>query len=256
MSGSTSASHCSTRGMRTFNELTFHVANRITRRPPSSQPGGVDAAVASRRSLRFGWRCRELRIRLSLAATDDASGGPPAVLGPRRRARASGETTSSAGVEVRVDVRLEAARGAAFFAGARAAVAFLAVGSPGGFLDNVGGGRLRRRRRLRRRSPIFFAARGCAAFLAGAFAGDAAAFLAAVFRAAAFFAGGAAAPAASATTASPSCGSTTEAMFGTAQSMLRRAGAKLATTSVTASPTFITSRALRGGGSDISRSGT
>ncbi len=89
-----------------------------------------------------------------------------------------------------------------------------------------------------------------------AFAGDAAAFFAVVFLAAAFLAGGAAAPAASAATASPSCGSTTEAMFGTAQSMLRRAGAKLATTSVTASPTFITSRALRGGGSDISRSGT
>jgi hypothetical protein len=38
--------------------------------------------------------------------------------------------------------------------------------------------------------------------------------------------------------------------------MLRRAGAKLVTTSVTASPSFITSRALRGGGSPIRRSGT
>ena len=43
---------------------------------------------------------------------------------------------------------------------------------------------------------------------------------------------------------------------GRARSMLRRDGAKLSTTRVTASPCFITSRALRGGGLPISRSGT
>ena len=46
------------------------------------------------------------------------------------------------------------------------------------------------------------------------------------------------------------------AIAGTARSTLRRAGAKFTTTSVTASPTRIASRALRGGGSPISRSGT
>ena len=46
------------------------------------------------------------------------------------------------------------------------------------------------------------------------------------------------------------------AMSGTAQSMLRRDGAKLTTTRVTDSPSFITLRALGGGGSAISRSGT
>ena len=45
-------------------------------------------------------------------------------------------------------------------------------------------------------------------------------------------------------------------MSGSAQSMLRRAGAKLTTTTVTDSPSFITLRALGGGGSAISRSGT
>ena len=42
----------------------------------------------------------------------------------------------------------------------------------------------------------------------------------------------------------------------TARSMLRRAAAKLSTTSVIASPIFMNSRALRGAGSAISRSGT
>ncbi len=46
------------------------------------------------------------------------------------------------------------------------------------------------------------------------------------------------------------------AMSGTAQSILRRSGAKLTTTSVTDSPICITLRALGGGGSAISRSGT
>ena len=46
------------------------------------------------------------------------------------------------------------------------------------------------------------------------------------------------------------------AKSGSAQSMLRRAGAKLTTTTVTDSPTFITLFALRGAGSAISRSGT
>ena len=41
-----------------------------------------------------------------------------------------------------------------------------------------------------------------------------------------------------------------------ASSMLRRAAAKLDTTSVTASPIFMNSRALRGAGSAIRRSGT
>ena len=45
-------------------------------------------------------------------------------------------------------------------------------------------------------------------------------------------------------------------MPATARSMLRRAGAKLSTTSVTASPIFMNSRALRGAGSAISRRGT
>ena len=51
-------------------------------------------------------------------------------------------------------------------------------------------------------------------------------------------------------------GSTAVAIAGTARSMLRRAGAKLSTTSVTDSPTFMNSRALRGAGSAISRRGT
>ena len=51
-------------------------------------------------------------------------------------------------------------------------------------------------------------------------------------------------------------GSPIGATFGIARSMLRRAGAKLVTTSVTASSSFMTSRALRGGGSPISRNGT
>ena len=42
----------------------------------------------------------------------------------------------------------------------------------------------------------------------------------------------------------------------TARSMLRRAAAKLSTTKVIASPTFMNSRALRGAGSAMSRSGT
>ena len=46
------------------------------------------------------------------------------------------------------------------------------------------------------------------------------------------------------------------AMSGTAQSMLRRSGAKLTTTSVTDSPSFITLRALVGAGFAIRRSGT
>ena len=45
-------------------------------------------------------------------------------------------------------------------------------------------------------------------------------------------------------------------MPATARSMLRRAGAKLSTTSVTASPIFMNSRALRGAGSAIRRRGT
>ncbi len=45
-------------------------------------------------------------------------------------------------------------------------------------------------------------------------------------------------------------------MSGTAQSMLRRSGAKLTTTRVTDSPIFITLRALGGAGSAISRNGT
>jgi hypothetical protein len=178
--------------------------------------------------------------------------------GPRRRARAAGETTSSGGAELGDDVRLLTPRAAVFRAGVAVAADFLAVGplaasvatpATGGFavlaaafLVVLG-------------SATFLATRGWVAFLAGDFVA-AGTFFAAVFLAAARFAGGSAPPAASATTASPSCGSTTEAMLGTAQSMLRRAGAKLATTSVTASPIFITSRALRGGGSDISRRGT
>ena len=51
-------------------------------------------------------------------------------------------------------------------------------------------------------------------------------------------------------------GSVAVAIAGTARSMLRRAGAKLSTTNVTDSPTFMNSRALRGAGSAISRSGT
>ena len=46
------------------------------------------------------------------------------------------------------------------------------------------------------------------------------------------------------------------AMVGMARSMLRRAGAKLSTTSVTDSPTFMNSRALRGAGSAIRLNGT
>jgi tungstate transport system substrate-binding protein len=46
------------------------------------------------------------------------------------------------------------------------------------------------------------------------------------------------------------------AMAGTARSMLRRVGAKLSTTRATASPSFMNSRALRGAGSAIIRSGT
>ena len=46
------------------------------------------------------------------------------------------------------------------------------------------------------------------------------------------------------------------AMSGTAQSMLRRSGAKLTTTRVTDSPSLMTVRALGGVGSAISRSGT
>ncbi|MEZ5247729.1 MAG: hypothetical protein R2713_00475 [Ilumatobacteraceae bacterium] len=53
-----------------------------------------------------------------------------------------------------------------------------------------------------------------------------------------------------------SAGGFTVAIPATARSMLRRAGAKLSTTSVTASPIFMYSRALRGAGSAISRSGT
>jgi hypothetical protein len=51
-------------------------------------------------------------------------------------------------------------------------------------------------------------------------------------------------------------GGTAFAIDVVARSMLLRAGAKLSTTRVTASPIFMNSRALRGGGSDISRSGT
>ena len=45
-------------------------------------------------------------------------------------------------------------------------------------------------------------------------------------------------------------------MPGTQRSMLRRVALKLTTTSSTSSPIFMTSRALRGAGSAISRSGT
>ena len=63
---------------------------------------------------------------------------------------------------------------------------------------------------------------------------------------------------ASASSTSSGVGTTSAfgAICGTARSMLRRAGAKLVTTNVTASPTRITSRALRGAGSLIIRSGT
>ena len=46
------------------------------------------------------------------------------------------------------------------------------------------------------------------------------------------------------------------AIVGIARSMLRRAGAKLSTTSVIDSPIFMNSRALRGAGSAIRLSGT
>ena len=45
-------------------------------------------------------------------------------------------------------------------------------------------------------------------------------------------------------------------MPGTQRSMLRRVALKLTTTSSTSSPIFMTSRALRGAGSAINRSGT
>ena len=45
-------------------------------------------------------------------------------------------------------------------------------------------------------------------------------------------------------------------MPGTHRSMLRRVALKLTTTSSTSSPIFMTSRALRGAGSAINRSGT
>ena len=277
MSGSTSASHCSTRGRRTFNELMFQVANRITRRPPSSQPdcgvaAGSSEAHLRRRSVR---RQQSARLLVATRPTDRCGawrssghvGGPaPRARRPRRAAGTSAWSW----------------HGARPSRGDRAAVVFLAIGSvavgsvaagswadcclvagslvacswrmargcpwlvpstplpsswrmAGGLLGRWRlGGLLGRRLRRRRRRPSSPPSSWPAAFLVD----------------------GAAAPAASAATASPSWGSTTEAMFGTAQSMLRRAGAKLATTSVTASPTFITSRALRGGGSDIRRSGT
>src|SRR5262249_3333815 len=51
-------------------------------------------------------------------------------------------------------------------------------------------------------------------------------------------------------------GATAGAMAGTARSMLRFAGPNATTTRVTDSPSAITSRALRGAGSAINRSGT
>ena len=47
-----------------------------------------------------------------------------------------------------------------------------------------------------------------------------------------------------------------DATVGIARSMLRRVGAKLSTTSVTDSPTFMNSRALRGAGSAMRLNGT
>ncbi|MDQ3312430.1 MAG: hypothetical protein M3517_10030 [Actinomycetota bacterium] len=115
-------------------------------------------------------------------------------------------------------------------------------------------------------SAVFFAAvffsavflvEGAAAFFVVA---EDAFLVAAVVFAAAFFVDAARFLAgflsATASTGSGSGRSSDAAIAGKARSMLRRAGEKLATTNVMASPTAIALRALRGGGSEISCSGT
>jgi hypothetical protein len=123
------------------------------------------------------------------------------------------------------------------------------------------------------------------AFFAGAFFSAGACFFAVVFPAAAFFAGAAfsagacfsadvflaarflgagltaseldaASAAACSDWSALASAIAASAMSGTAQSILRRSGAKLTTTNVTDSPSFITLRALVGVGSAMSRSGT
>ena len=80
-SGPTSASHCSTRCWRTFNELTFHVANRIRRHLDRRSGLGGTRALAPAPRAGAGAASPVLGARLGLAALALAGafgGGRPA----------------------------------------------------------------------------------------------------------------------------------------------------------------------------------